>query len=100
MDQTRWLIVFSMVLVMSLSLALLQKFSDREPLPVAAVESTTVEKAPAEMVEPLVKTPRPTPDSTRRVVFPAPPAHIFAVNNDGEISREADSFTDRGKISQ
>ena len=100
MDQTRWLIVFSMVLFMSLSLALLQKFSAREPEVVAAVESAVVKNAPAETVEPLVKAPLPTDAANRRAVFPAPPAHIFAVNNDVEISREADSFADRGKIAQ
>lgn len=98
MDQTRWLIVFSVIVCMSVTLALLQKFAGSPPdaivEPVIASEGPTV----------VVATPQSADKksvvavSPASIKYPAPPAHIFAVSNEAEAGQEAKTFSDKGKI--
>jgi hypothetical protein len=37
---------------------------------------------------------------TRKMSFPRPPAHIFAVNSSADSLAEQNAFKDRGKISE
>ncbi len=100
MDQTRWLIVFSVIVCMSVSLALLQKFALPAPEEIVASEPV----ASSEESVSVAASPQSGKNSVvavtpAKIKYPAPPAHIFAVSNEVEISQEAKSFADRGKIS-
>lgn len=99
MDQARWMIVFSVVICMVLTLAMLQRFVPA-PAEVEQQQETVVEN-----VERVV-TPAAAEDQPRMSVnygeirYPEPPAHVFSIGDSAESAKEAEMIVDDGKILQ
>ncbi len=98
MDQARWMIVFSVVVCMSLTLGLLKFFAG--PAPVETVQEEQQIGANAELPAAMAieKGPAAGSQSLREIRFPEPPAHIFSVAGQAENNREAEAFANEGKI--
>lgn len=99
MDQARWLIVFSVVVCMTVTLALLQRYASQPqsaevPLEVSAPEiiATPIERRQIETFKNSI-----TPSSIK---YPKPPAHIFSLAAPADAAKEEVAFRDQGKISE
>ncbi len=99
MDQARWLIVVSVVICMTASLALLQRFAGQPPAEAGQPEVS----APEIVVTSEVYKPEAIAEDadTRSIInYPKPPAHIFSVSDQAESRQEDESFRDQGRITE
>ncbi|MDD3147098.1 MAG: hypothetical protein PHD82_07335 [Candidatus Riflebacteria bacterium] len=99
MDQARWLIVLSVIICMTASLALLQRFAGQPDIPAGSSEvfSQELVETPVASVLPEVAAGTAAPVTIR---YPEPPAHIFSVPGHADAQNESAAFRDQGKISE
>ncbi|MFZ5950167.1 MAG: hypothetical protein ACOYXC_05660 [Candidatus Rifleibacteriota bacterium] len=98
MDQARWLIILSVVVVMSTILALLHRFSDKGPQIVAPIESPA-EFFPKKNSEPALDSKLPAVSRPiQKIRYSKPPSHSFSVETRAEFTKEGELIKDKGKI--
>ncbi len=97
MDQARWLIVFSVVVCMSLTLGALKYFYGTVPV-LAAAESLPEEPTETSRPSIAVEIRAAEPSRLKEIRFPEPPAHIFSAVSQAENDRESQAFANEGKI--
>lgn len=95
MDQARWLVVFSVVVMMIVSLSLLHRFSQVEKVEVAP--ATPGKTAAASWQSQSQSSSRPVANSGK-IRYSKPPAHVFSVENSAKFAEEQEQMKDKGKI--
>ncbi len=97
MDQARWLIVFSVLVCMSLTLGVLKYFYGTMP---AEPSAAGLSQEPVTTFRPsiVVETRATEPSQLKEIRFPEPPAHIFSAVSHAENERESEAFAREGKI--
>ena len=97
MDQARWLVILSVIICMTVSLAFLQRIAAKPAVivesPAADVESKRITAKIPDKV-----TAAEGAVNYGQIRFPAPPGHLFSVNSAAEITRENELTRDSGKI--
>ncbi len=98
MDQARWLIVLSVVVVMSTVLSLLHHFSEKSPKTIVNIDNPA-KISTQKSSEPYLDSKVPgVARPIRKIRYSKPPSHVFSVETRTEFTKENELIKDKGKI--
>lgn len=96
MDQARWLVVFSVVVVMIATLSLLHRYSRANDSAIANTDTIITQNLTG-------SSHQATRSSTQvnkqgRFKYSTPPRHVFSIENGSTFTEESKEFKDKGQI--
>lgn len=97
MDQARWLVVFSVVVVMIATLSLLHRYSRSNDSAIANTEASGTQNR-SESSQQVVHTSEQKFNRQGRFKYSAPPRHVFSIENSSTFVEENKEFKDKGQI--